>query len=69
MGLNFPATTAWKNEPPFIGSLINQGVVGQFGVKLTSSGNGEIYFGGYDSALISGSSYWTPVTDEVSELQ
>lgn len=71
MGLNFPSATSWTGQPPFIGSLINQRVISvpQFGVKLSrTSGASELFLGGYNSALFTGSIYWTPVPVQVSSL-
>ena len=55
------------NSPPFVQTLIAQGKTTQpvFAFKLASSGS-ELYIGGVNSALYTGSFTYAPVTTKVS---
>ncbi|KAN0101218.1 Merops: A01.UPA [Tylopilus felleus] len=64
MGMAFPSISSYPATPVF-NSLIEQGVVseGAFSFKLASSGS-ELYLGGANSALYTGSFTYTPVTQQ-----
>ncbi|VDC02585.1 unnamed protein product [Peniophora sp. CBMAI 1063] len=62
MGMGFQQISVF-NEPPFFQTLVNQGTVTspEFGVKLSTSGS-ELFLGGADTSLFTGSLTSVPVT-------
>lgn len=66
MGMAFQEISVF-NRPPFFMSLISQGRVtaSEFGVKLSTSGS-ELFLGGADTSLFTGSLTQVPVTTVVS---
>lgn len=65
MGLAWPQLSAFS-ATPFFNTLISEKAVdsGTFGFKLSSSG-AELFLGGTNSALYTGSFNWIPVTTKV----
>ena len=68
MGMAFQQISVF-NKPPFFMSLISQGKVTspEFGVKLSTSGS-ELFLGGADTKLFTGTLAQSPVTTVVSAL-
>lgn len=66
MGLGFQSISAY-NAVPVVENLISQGQMDQpvFSFKFATSGS-ELYLGGANSALYTGSFAYTPVTQQVS---
>ena len=65
MGMGFKSISDYNANPPFQ-SMIAAGVVDDdvFGFKFADSGS-ELYLGGVNDDLYTGSFTWVPVTDEV----
>jgi cathepsin D len=65
MGMGFQ-TISHYNAPPVFQTLISEGVVTSqvFGFKFATSGS-ELFIGGTNSALYTGSFTWIPLTIEV----
>lgn len=66
MGLAFQSISVF-NKPPFIDTLVQQGVVAasQFAFRLADAGS-ELFLGGADDRLYTGSISWNTVVREVS---